>query len=203
MQSTSRCVALRPSDGRVPLLPLAPAFPDVVDALAARLPVGTVVDGEVVVMSGLGLDFRRLQRRLTSRRVEPDAPATLVGSTCWLTATGTFAVCFTTSAASLEQIIHTDRTGLALMPATRDLAGAQAWMRLPVSGIEGVVAKRSDHAYRPDRHVWSKLKSVRVACVADCGSRDYSCSEDSVGWAVVCDRCRGRGDFAWCLRGCS
>jgi ATP-dependent DNA ligase len=41
---------------------------------------------------------------------------------------------------------------LVLMPATRDLVGAQAWMRDHVdAGVEGVVVKHREHGYRPRR----------------------------------------------------
>ena len=44
---------------------------------------------------------------------------------------------------------------LALMPATRELAGAQTWMRDYVdAGVEGVVVKHREHSYRPRRRSW-------------------------------------------------
>jgi len=44
------------------------AFPDVAAAAVAQLPPGTVVDGELVVWAGSGLDFSALQRRLVGGR---------------------------------------------------------------------------------------------------------------------------------------
>jgi ATP-dependent DNA ligase len=86
----ARCIAMRTADGRVQLQsrqqrPLTNAFPDIVELLAERLPPGTAVDGELVVMTGPRIDFQALQRRLASRRVE--LPATLLtgartGSIC-------------------------------------------------------------------------------------------------------------------------
>ncbi|MEJ3656250.1 hypothetical protein WEH80_25110 [Actinomycetes bacterium KLBMP 9759] len=41
------------------------------------------------------------------------------------------------------------------MPATRELAGAQAWMREHADiGIEGVVVKDRSRGYRPGRTHW-------------------------------------------------
>jgi ATP-dependent DNA ligase len=38
---------------------------------------------------------------------------------------------------------------------TTDPDAAQAWLtEHPDAGIEGVVAKRTDHAYLPERHRW-------------------------------------------------
>ena len=54
----------------------------------------------------------------------------------------------------LAQLVDSNHTGLVLVPATADPAGARAWMRLQAPGIEGVAAKRCGHAYRPDLHVW-------------------------------------------------
>jgi len=76
----ARTICLHTAKGRVQLQsrqqrPLI-AFPDIVDIVSQRLPPGTVVDGELVLMTGSRIDFQALQRRLASRRVE--APATLV-----------------------------------------------------------------------------------------------------------------------------
>ena len=53
---------------------------------------------------------------------------------------------------------------LALMPATRELAGAQAWMRDHVdAGVEGVVVKHREHGYRPRRRSWWKVRTQTTA----------------------------------------
>jgi len=141
-----------------------PAFPDVVDAVTEGLPTGTVIDGELVVMSGPRLDFLGLQRRLTSRRVESAAPATLVAFDV-LAAGGEDlrALPYQQRRERLEQLIATSGTGLALVPVTSDLAGATAWMRYKVDGIEGVVAKRVDHSYRQGIRFWAKIRATSSA----------------------------------------
>ena len=53
---------------------------------------------------------------------------------------------------------------LALMPATRDLAGAHTWMRDYVdAGVEGVVVKHREHGYRPRRRSWFKVRTRTTA----------------------------------------
>src|SRR4051812_24578578 len=46
------------------LRPLDRYFPELHEALAARLPKGCVVDGEIVIVTPTGLDFDALQLRL-------------------------------------------------------------------------------------------------------------------------------------------
>ena len=53
---------------------------------------------------------------------------------------------------------------LALMPATRELVGAQAWMRDHIdAGVEGVVVKHREHGYRPRRRCWWKVRTRATA----------------------------------------
>jgi len=53
---------------------------------------------------------------------------------------------------------------LALMPATRDLAGAHIWMRDYADvGVEGVVVKHREHGYRPRRRSWFKVRTRTTA----------------------------------------
>jgi bifunctional non-homologous end joining protein LigD len=53
---------------------------------------------------------------------------------------------------------------LMLMPATHELAGAQAWMRDHVdAGVEGVVVKHREHGYRPRRRCWWKVRTHNTA----------------------------------------
>jgi ATP-dependent DNA ligase len=62
--------------------------------------------------------------------------------------------------ARLAELLEHAHDGLALIPATEDPAGAQAWMREHIgTGIEGVVAKRLGHTYAPGRRWWSKHRT--------------------------------------------
>ena len=64
----------------------------------------------------------------------------------------------------LRRLLGDAAPPLALMPATRELAGAQAWMHDHTpAGVEGVVVKHPEHAYRPLRCSWK----VRTHITAD------------------------------------
>jgi ATP-dependent DNA ligase len=53
---------------------------------------------------------------------------------------------------------------LTLMPMTTDLAAAQLWMvDHCAAGIEGVVAKRLAHVYRPAGRTWRKVRTRTTA----------------------------------------
>src|SRR5947208_16293348 len=64
-----RAIVFRPAPGEIAiqsrdLRPLDRYFPELDDALVARLPDGVIVDGEIVVVGADGLDFDALQQRL-------------------------------------------------------------------------------------------------------------------------------------------
>uniref|UniRef100_UPI003F80479E ATP-dependent DNA ligase n=1 Tax=Streptomyces flavofungini TaxID=68200 RepID=UPI003F80479E len=74
-----RMVVLLDGAGRVTLQArsgrnVTPAFPDLEQA-AARLPAGTVLDGEVVVWSGGRIDFAAVQRRAAATPLRAGALA--------------------------------------------------------------------------------------------------------------------------------
>jgi ATP-dependent DNA ligase len=142
--------------------PFTQAFPDVVHALASALPAGTVVDGELVVMREGRVDFLALQRRLATRRPEPGAPATLVAFDLLATDTDPDLRPLPQAQrrARLEQLLDHTSAGLALMPTTRELVGAQAWLGLDYPGVEGVVAKQVDQGYYPRRRHWFKVRAT-------------------------------------------
>src|SRR5688500_9691662 len=63
-----RCVVFRDGDevelGSRNEKPLTRYFPDVVEAVKAQLPERCVVDGEIVIAAGKGLDFEALLQRI-------------------------------------------------------------------------------------------------------------------------------------------
>ena len=64
----------------------------------------------------------------------------------------------------LRRLCATTGPPLALMPATRDLAGAHTWMRdYADGGVEGVVVKHREHGYRPRRRSWFKVRTRTTA----------------------------------------
>jgi ATP-dependent DNA ligase len=64
----------------------------------------------------------------------------------------------------LRQLLDDVGAQLALMPATRELGGAQAWLHDHVAaGVEGVVVKHRQHGYRPRRRSWWKVRASSTA----------------------------------------
>jgi len=64
----------------------------------------------------------------------------------------------------LRRLLAATEPPLALMPATRELVGAHAWMREHVeAGVEGVVVKHREHGYRPRRRSWCKVRTRTTA----------------------------------------
>jgi ATP-dependent DNA ligase len=64
-----RAIVFRPTAAEVSiqsceLRPLDRYFPELREALRARLPAGAIVDGEIVIVGADGLDFDALQQRL-------------------------------------------------------------------------------------------------------------------------------------------
>jgi ATP-dependent DNA ligase len=169
--------------------PLNHYFADIATAIAAQLPNGTVVDGELVAWRDGRLDFAALHQRLHSPRTAP--PAQLV--------------VFDVLADRGDDVRHLpyherrDRltallTGaegpLALVPVTVEAAGARAWLiEHTAAGIEGIVAKHLDHAYRPGRRSWRKIRT-RMTAEAVVGGVVGDLDEPA---ALIVGRFDGRG----------
>ncbi|MDQ2733621.1 MAG: ATP-dependent DNA ligase [Pseudomonadota bacterium] len=148
-------------------------FPELREALLARLPEDCIVDGEIVVVTPEGLDFDALQQRLhpAASRVAKLAVATPASF-----------VAFDLLAwrgRSLQESAQRDRRKalekafaqatppLYLSPATRDRALASQWLReFEGAGLDGVMAKPLDAPYQAGRRAMLKIKHRRTAdCV--------------------------------------
>ncbi len=152
--------------------PLLRYFPELQAALE-QLPSGTVVDGEVVVVTDDHLDFDALQNRIhpAESRVEMLAdttPAQLV-SFDLLADRGSDlrGSPFSERRERLEGLF----VGLAepwnLTPSTIDLDEAKRWFHeYEAAGCDGIVAKRLDGAYVESKREMIKIKHRRtVDCV--------------------------------------
>lgn len=147
---------------------LGDAFPEVVTALAAHLPAGTVVDGEIVRWADGRLDFSALQRRYAQRRrarelarVEPahyaifDVLETvrdgdLRRAPLWR------------RREVLERLLRGLPSGvpLALTPQTADVELARRWYEdMAAVGVEGLVIKPADGPYLSGSRAWMKYKT--------------------------------------------
>jgi ATP-dependent DNA ligase len=146
------------------------AFPEIVGALYAYLPAGTMLDGEVVRWSPSGrLDFSALQRRYANRR---RAMTLAKAEPCHY---ATFDVLespkhgdlrrtkLSTRRQILERLMGQVPSGtpLALVMQTDDPDTAQLWCStLGKAGCEGIVIKPADSFYVPgSRGGWRKFKT--------------------------------------------
>jgi ATP-dependent DNA ligase len=177
-----RCIAFRDGDevelGSRNERPLTRYFPEVVAALKAQLPGRCVVDGEIVVATPTGLDFEALQQRVhpaASRvnRLAHETPASFVAFD--LLALGDEDLRKTPLAerrARLEEALKDVTPPVHLTPVTRDEETARDWFsRFEGAGLDGVVAKPLDLAYREDERAMLKVKHSRTADVVLAGFR--------------------------------
>ena len=155
------------------LRPLDRYFPELHDALAAGLPDGSVVDGEIVIATPRGLDFDALQMRLhpaASRvaKLATETPASFVAFDA-LAADGEDLRQKPQAErrARLERLLAKVKPPIHLTPTTRDRAQAAEWLRrFEGAGLDGVVAKPLDAMYQPGKRAMIKVKHERTAdCV--------------------------------------
>ncbi len=152
--------------------PLLRYFPELEPALR-RLPAGTVVDGEVVVVVDDVTSFERLQSRIhpaASRiaALAAEIPASLVAfDLLAVGGTDLRARPFTERRAALEDVAAGLQAPWYLTPTTTDLAVATAWFDdYEPAGCDGIVAKRLDQGYESGRRAMVKIKHRRtVDCV--------------------------------------
>lgn len=172
-----RCIVFR--DGHEVVLgsrntkPLDRYFPDLLVALAAELPRRCVVDGEIVIAGPHGLDFDALLARIhpAASRVRMLAQATPASYVAFdLVAVDNEDLRshpFAERRQRLVQLLGAAHPPVYVTPATDDRALAQQWFeRFEGAGLDGVVAKRHDLRYRPDKRAMVKVKHERTAdCV--------------------------------------
>ncbi|HEX3592795.1 MAG TPA: ATP-dependent DNA ligase [Pseudonocardiaceae bacterium] len=172
-----RCIVFRDGDdvelGSRNDRPLTRYFPELVDLLKAALPPRCVVDGEIVVVTGAGLDFDTLQLRLHPaasrvRKLAAETPASFVAfDLLALDDRDLTEEPFSTRRSLLEGVIDTKLARVHLTPLTSDADTAQDWFtRFEGAGFDGVMAKPADQPYQQDKRVMWKVKHERTAdCV--------------------------------------
>ena len=170
--------------------PMNRYFPEVVAAIRSGLPDRCVVDGEIVVPdpSRGRLDFEALQQRIHPaesrvRLLAQRTPAHLVAFD--LLALGDRDLTgepFRERRRVLEETVAGARSSVHLTPATRDPEVAERWFsEFEGAGLDGVVAKRLELPYQPDRRVMVKIKHVRTADCVVAGYRTYKTDARAVG----------------------
>jgi ATP-dependent DNA ligase len=170
------------------LKPLDRYFPELHDALMERLPPGCVLDGEIVIASGHGLDFDALQLRLhpAASRVAKLAKASPSAFVAFdlLAVDGESIVTLPQCdrRGRLEQLLKVATPPLYLTPMTRDRNTAVEWLqRFEGAGLDGVIAKPEDAAYQPGKRTMFKIKHARTADCVVAGFRWHKNGEGIIG----------------------
>ena len=172
-----RCVVFRDGDevelGSRKERPLTRYFPEIVEAARTQLPPRCVVDGEIVIASGPGLDFEALLQRIhpAASRVNllaTETPAMLIAFD--LLAIGDESLMERPLAerrAALEEALAGAGAPVHRTLITDSLRQAERWFRLfEGAGLDGVIAKPPDLPYLEDQRVMFKVKHERTAdCV--------------------------------------
>jgi len=168
--------------------PLTRYFPELVSAARAELPERCVIDGEIVVVTGTGLDFDALQQRIhpAASRVtllSTQTPAAFIAfDLLALGDTDYTGRPFTERRAALEAALAGARPPFHLTPVTTDPTEAQRWFSdFEGAGLDGVIAKPLDGVYEPDKRVMFKIKHQRTADCVVAGYRLHKSGPDAIG----------------------
>ncbi|HUG56059.1 MAG TPA: ATP-dependent DNA ligase [Candidatus Limnocylindrales bacterium] len=149
--------------------PLLRYFPEL-RPLGDILPPRSALDGEIVIQRDGALDFDAMQMRLHPaesriRRLAAETPATYIAFDVLLwQGRPVHRSPLAERRAELERVAK----GFVLSPLTLDPEQARRWLeRLEIIGLDGVIAKRRDLAYRPgSRDAVVKVKHHKTAdCV--------------------------------------
>jgi ATP-dependent DNA ligase len=179
-----RCVVFRDGDevelGSRNERPMTRYFPEVVEAARQELPRRCVVDGEVVIAGGAGLDFEALLQRIhpADSRVQllaQETPALLIAfDLLALDDTSLMERPFAERRAALEEALAGAGAPVHVTPVTDSLRVAERWFRVfEGAGLDGVVAKPPDLPYLEDQRVMFKVKHERTADCVVAGFRWY------------------------------
>jgi ATP-dependent DNA ligase len=166
------------------LKPLARYFPELQAGLEASLTSPMVLDGEIVIVTGDGLDFDSLLMRIHPadsrvRKLAAETPASFVAFD--LLAAGDQdlrAAPFVERRARLEALVANAPRPAYLTPVTHDFDLASRWFNeFEGAGLDGVIAKRGDEPYRAGVRSMVKVKHLRTADCVVGGFRWYKGSE--------------------------
>ena len=169
--------------------PMTRYFPEVVEAVRRSFPPRAVIDGEIVIAGDGGLDFWALQQRIhpaasrvamlagddpgelrrlrpaRARRRRPHGRA--VRATAAPRSSGRWRT---------PRRRSTSRRSRATSEVARD------WFeRFEGAGLDGLIAKRADLTYQPDKRVMTKIKHVRTADCVVAGYRVHKTAADAIG----------------------
>jgi ATP-dependent DNA ligase len=168
--------------------PLNRYFPELEAPLLATLPERCVLDGELVIARGGGLDFEALQMRIhpASSRVKMLAAQLPSSVVFWdLLCLGDRDLrgeAFSARRGELERVLADARPPIHLTPASTDRAVATDWFRrFEGAGLDGVMAKAQAGVYEPNKRVMLKVKHEREC---DCLVAGFRWHKGGEGTAV-------------------
>src|SRR6266550_3235253 len=187
-----RAIVFRGSPGLLiqsrDLRPLDRYFPELHEAFDSLLPAGCVIDGEIIVATGHGLDFDALQLRVhpAASRVAMLAKTTPASFVAFdlLAVDGNDirAQPQHQRRTQLERLLKKIPEPIRLTALTRDRALAADWLqRFEGAGLDGVVAKQRELPYMPGKRVMFKVKHQRTADCVVAGFRWHKSGPDAVG----------------------
>jgi ATP-dependent DNA ligase len=166
------------------IVDLAYAFPEVVAAIRAQVPNGTVLDGEVVVVHDGRLDFGLLSSRLRPRseaegtniaRLANEHPATLLVFDLLWDGRDLMPEPFAVRRAALQSLAAQWTPPILLTPNTTERVIAQSWfVEFESAGVDGLIVKPLGDPYLPGRRAQGKVKHLRTADVVVAGWREYT-----------------------------
>ncbi|HET9901038.1 MAG TPA: ATP-dependent DNA ligase [Actinomycetes bacterium] len=153
--------------------PMTRYFPELIEAFRSELPDRVVVDGEIIIVTGERLDFDALLNRIHPAKSRVDmlaeqTPASFVAFDILALDDDSFLETpFVERRERLVDALRTANPPVHVTPSTTSLDEAQGWFgEYEGAGLDGVIAKPSDVAYRPDVRAMYKVKHERTAdCV--------------------------------------
>lgn len=168
--------------------PMTRYFPELDEAALTELPSRCVLDGEIVIASGHGLDFEALQLRLHPaasrvRMLAGQTPAAFIAFDLLALDDIDYTTRpFVERRAALVDALAGCGPTFHVTPATTDLATAQRWFdEFEGAGLDGVIAKPLDGRYLPDKRTMFKIKHQRTTDCVVAGYRLHKSGPDAIG----------------------
>ncbi len=160
------------------LKPMNRYFPELAEPLLRTLPERCVLDGEIVIARGEGLDFEALQMRIhpAASRVKMLAEQMPSSIVFWdVLAVGDEDLRrhpFRERRARLLELLREAKPPVFATPATTDRVVAHDWfMRFEGAGLDGVMAKPDGGTYEADKRTMFKIKHERTCDAVVAGFR--------------------------------
>lgn len=191
-----RCLAFRSDDGVVlqgrgrsrgsadEIVDLGYAFPELVAEVLEQLPSGTVLDGEIVAVSGGRLDFGVLSTRLRPRseaggpsiaKLAAEHPVTFLAFDALWIDEDLRERPFAERRSALLRLSQGWRAPLLVTPSTTDVDVARRWfLDFEAAGVDGLMVKGLADPYQAGKRTQGKIKHQRTLDVVVAGWRPHT-----------------------------